>query len=82
MLVPGFAVGWGVVYHAKLAYRMDGMGIEIGRATMQAVVCGTGAEGSGFHGRWQLRVSSIVGSMRCHRSGGKEIWQDAREAIR
>jgi hypothetical protein len=42
MLVPGGAVGGGVVDHAKLAYRMDGMGIEIGRATVHAVVCGAG----------------------------------------
>jgi hypothetical protein len=40
MLVPGFALGRGVVDHAQLVYRVDGMGIEIGGATVQAVVSG------------------------------------------
>jgi hypothetical protein len=30
MLVPGVALGRGVMDHAQLAYRVDGMGIEIG----------------------------------------------------
>ena len=38
MLVPGVAVSRGVMDHAQLADRVDGMGIEIGGATVQAVV--------------------------------------------
>ena len=42
MLVPGVALGRGVMDHAQLAYRVDGMGIEIGGATVQTVVRGAG----------------------------------------
>ncbi len=42
MLVPGFALGRGVMDHAQLAYRVNGMGIEIGGDTVQAVVSRAG----------------------------------------
>jgi hypothetical protein len=77
MLVPGFALGRRVMDHAQLAYRVDGMGIELPCKPSYAE-----RAGSSFHGRRQFRVSSIVGRTRCQRSGGKEMWQEAREAIR
>ncbi len=80
MLVPGVALCRGVMDHAQLAYRVDGMGIEIG--VLPCKPSYAERAGSSFHGRRLFRVSSIVGRTRCQRSGGKEIWQEARETIR
>ncbi len=66
---PGLALEGRDMGDAKLAYGMKGVGKEIHGRAYRRRPSGWGQASRPVGNRWQLRVSSIVGTpRRCHRA--------------